>query len=257
MNTDTDKHRRPAHYLPEADTLASQHAAGTPREQQHAVLTDLLRDWWQPPAELIGTLPGRAGGPPLSYLGHADTTRALIEADPCWTWDPMGRDANGQPVLERDAQGNPVGLWAWLTVCGVTRPCYGSCDSYQREAVKALVSNCIRNGAMRFGIAGALWSKAERAEDASEKPRARKAVESRTADTVPHDEPPPGTAEWQALTVLAPEPSPAQLAEVLRSIGIADRAALIDEGTFATAQRAIIKKYGSSKAARRIDEQTA
>ena len=113
------------------------------------VLTDLLRDWWQPPAELIATLP--KGGVSLQYLGHADTTRALIEADPCWTWEPMGRDANGQPVLERDDAGRPVGLWIWGTVCGVTRPAYGSCDAGKREAIKELIGDAIRNLALRFG----------------------------------------------------------------------------------------------------------
>lgn len=227
---------------PVADNPAPQHAADTPRDWQHAVLTDLLRDWWQPPAELIATLP--KGGVQLSYLGHADTTRALIEADPCWTWEPMGRDTNGQPVMERDEGGRPVGLWVWITVCGVTRPAYGSCDAGKRDAVKELIGDAIRNGAMRFGVAGGLWSKADRAGDAPAKPQRRKAVKPRTADTVLPDEPPPGTAEWQALTLLAPEASPAQLAEVLRGIGIADRAGLTDAGAFDKAQAAIVAKYG-------------
>ena len=227
---------------PVADNPAPHHAADTPRDWQHAVLTDLLRDWWQPPAELIATLP--KGGVQLSYLGHADTTRALIEADPCWTWEPMGRDANGQPVMERDEGGRPVGLWVWITVCGVTRPAYGSCDAGKRDAVKELIGDAIRNGAMRFGVAGGLWSKADRAGDAPAKPQRRKAAKPRTADTVLPDEPPPGTAEWQALTLLAPEASPAQLAEVLRGIGIADRAGLTDAGAFDKAQAAIVAKYG-------------
>jgi len=213
-------------------------------DYQVAALTAMARDWWQPPPELIGTLPGRGGGPALSYLGHADTTRALIEADPCWTWTPMATDDNGLPVLDRDEQGRPVGMWIWLQVCGVERPAYGSCEPGKRDAVKELIGDAIRNGAMRFGVAGGLWSKADRAGDAPAKPRTRKAGKPRTADTVLPDEPPPGTAEWQALTLLAPEASPAQLAEVLRGIGIADRAGLTDAGAFDKAQAAIVAKYG-------------
>jgi hypothetical protein len=126
----------------------------------------LMADWWQPPAELLGTLPGRGGGPALTYLGHSDTSRALTECDPFWTWEPMGYEANGTPALERDDKGNPVGLWAWLTVCGVRRPCYGSCLPGKNEAVKELIGDAIRNGAMRgFGVAGGLWSKADRPDE--------------------------------------------------------------------------------------------
>lgn len=124
-------------------------------------LRHLMDEWWQPPAELISTLPGRGGGPELSYLGHADTTRALIEADPFWTWEPMAQAENGEPVMDRDSSGNPVGLWVWLTVCGVRRPAYGSCEPGKREAVKELIGDAIRNGAMRFGVAGNLWSRQE------------------------------------------------------------------------------------------------
>lgn len=128
-------------------------------------LRALLTEWWTPPADLVATLPGRGGGPALSYLGHADTTRALIEADPAWTWEPMAYEADGSPALERDGSGNPIGMWAWITVCGVRRPCYGSCEPGKREAVKELIGDCIRNGAMRFGVAGGLWSKADRTVD--------------------------------------------------------------------------------------------
>ena len=40
-------------------------------------LLELLKEWWNPPADLIATLP--KGGISLKYLGHADTCRALTE----------------------------------------------------------------------------------------------------------------------------------------------------------------------------------
>ena len=130
-------------------------------------LRDLLNEWWNPPAELISTLP--KGGIQLKYLGHSDTTRALTESDPRWSWRPFALDAAGLPTIERDDKGNPVGLWILLTVHGVTRPAYGSCEPGKRDAVKELIGDAIRNGAMRFGVAGALWSKADQPE--GDKPR--------------------------------------------------------------------------------------
>lgn len=238
MTTNTDR--------PEADNPAPHYAADTPRDWQHAVLTDLLRDWWQPPAELIATLP--KGGVSLQYLGHADTTRALIEADPCWTWEPMGRDANGQPVLERDDAGRPVGLWIWGTVCGVTRPAYGSCDAGKREATKELIGDAIRNLALRFGVAGSLWSRADRGGDDAAKPARRKAAKPRSVTDLPVDttglpEPAPGTAEFQALALLAPAASAADLAAVLKAQGIEGRGALTDQATLDRARAAVVAKW--------------
>jgi hypothetical protein len=136
-----------------------------------AALRSLMEQWWQPPDDLISTLP--KGGVALSYLGHADTTRALIEADPAWDWQPMAHDDSGLPVLDRDESGRPVGLWIYMTVCGRTIPAYGSCLPNARDAVKELIGDAIRNGAMRFGVAGALWSKADRSDEPKAKPKPR------------------------------------------------------------------------------------
>lgn len=201
-------------------------------------LRALADEWWQPPAELIATLP--KGGVQLSYLGHADTTRALIECDPEWSWIPMATDERGLPVLDRDEQGRPVGMWIWVTVCGVERPAYGSCEPGKRDAVKELIGDALRNGAMRFGVAGGLWSKADRDGDGAPKATRRKAA----ARKARADEVPPGTAEWQALTLVAGDASAADIAETLRGIGIADRAALTNQATFDKAQAAVAAKYG-------------
>lgn len=125
-------------------------------------LWSLLADWGSPPEELLGNIP--RGGAMLTYLGHADTTRALIECDPFWTWEPMATDEHGAPLVERNDKGQPVGLWIRLTVCGVTRPEYGSCEPGKHDAIKELVGDAIRRGAMRFGVALSLWSKSDWSE---------------------------------------------------------------------------------------------
>lgn len=135
-------------------------------------LLELLKEWWNPPDELIATLP--KGGISLKYLGHSDTSRALTECDPFWTWEPMGVSEDGQPILQLNDQGQPVGLWAWLTVCGVRRPCYGSVMPGKGDALKELIGDAIRNGAMRFGVAGALWSKADRAGSPEKRSKAHR-----------------------------------------------------------------------------------
>lgn len=218
-------------------------------DYQVAALTALARDWWQPPAELIGTLPGRGGGPALSYLGHADTTRALIEADPCWTWTPMATDDNGLPVLDRDEHGRPVGMWIWIQVCGVERPAYGSCEPGKRDAVKELIGDALRNGAMRFGVAGGLWSKADRSDTEAAKPQRRKAAKQpRSSTDLPAADPVivPGTAELKALHLAAGgDATLADVAAALKAEGIADRAALTDAATFDRAKAAITAAFGT------------
>jgi hypothetical protein len=87
----------------------------------------------------------------LDYVGHAAVTDRLLEVDPYWTWRPMGFTEHGLP--QYDAQG---GLWIWLTILGVTRPGYGDGPD-----PKQVISDAIRNGAMRFGVALSLWSREE------------------------------------------------------------------------------------------------
>lgn len=115
----------------------------------HAQLKKLLEPF---PPEAIGQLP--KGGVMLDYVGHAATTKRLLEVDPEWTWEPLALDEVGLPAY--DAKG---GLWIRLTICGVTRLGYGDGpDPKQR------IGDAIRNAAMRFGVALDLWAK----EDISE-----------------------------------------------------------------------------------------
>jgi len=104
----------------------------------------------------------------IDYVGHADVTSRLLAADPEWNWEPKAEDEHGMPVFDMDGQGNPVGLWIKLTVGGVTRLGYGSVPSGQPDAVKVLIGDALRNGAMRFGVALDLWAKGDRADPSAE-----------------------------------------------------------------------------------------
>ncbi|MBG0828500.1 hypothetical protein HS041_12050 [Planomonospora sp. ID67723] len=120
----------------------------------------------------------------IDYVGHADATERLLEVDPLWSWEPFALGEDGLPAVDTDEFGNPVGMWIRLTVCGMTRPGYGSVPSNQHDAVKVLIGDAIRNAAMRFGVALDLWKKGEREDPASESPIAdagRRAAPARQA----------------------------------------------------------------------------
>ncbi len=94
----------------------------------------------------------------LDYVGHAAVTDRLLQVDPTWTWEPMALGDDGTPQL--DSAG---GIWIRLTICGVTRPAYGAPESNnykdKGDLVKEAISDAIKNGAMRYGVALDLWSK--------------------------------------------------------------------------------------------------
>ena len=125
----------------------------------------------------------------IDYVGHADVTSRLLDADEEWSWEPQARDIdpavlasaaaagpevlravleNAPPKFDLDDRGSPVGLWIRLTVGGSTRPGYGSCPSGQSDAVKVLIGDALRNAAMRFGVALDLWAKGDRADPTAE-----------------------------------------------------------------------------------------
>ncbi len=104
----------------------------------------------------------------IDYVGHADVTARLLEADPEWNWEPLATDEHGLPVFDTDRNDSPVGLWIRLTAGGVTRLGYGSVPSGQNDAVKVLIGDALRNAAMRFGVALDLWAKGDRADPTAE-----------------------------------------------------------------------------------------
>ena len=161
-----------------------------------ADLRQLLAEWASPPAEMIDVIP--KGGVELKYLGHAATTRALLECDPTWWWEPMSFDEIGQPWVECDDQGRPKGLWIYLHVCGVRRPGYGSCLPGKQDAVKELIGDALRNAAMRFGVAINLWGKDHPEKDAP-KPRKAKATPLPSPVRETHDDKADGKDAYQAL----------------------------------------------------------
>jgi YD repeat-containing protein len=136
-------------------------------QERHDALRALADAWWDPPAEMIDTLP--KGGVDLRYLSHAWVRKALQDHDPDWWWEPMGYDDQGQPVVERDSQGQPVGLWIWLHVLGTKRAGYGSVEPGKRDAIKELIGDSLRNSAQPV-CGGALWIKTKPAR----KPPAKK-----------------------------------------------------------------------------------
>lgn len=131
------------------------HGYQTPAER-HDALRTLAEQWWDPPAEMVDTLP--KGGVQLRYLSHAWVRKAMQDADPDWYWEPMSYGSDGQPVIERDSQGNPVGFWIWLHLLGTKMPGYGSVEPGKRDAVKELIGDALRNAAQPV-VGGALWVK--------------------------------------------------------------------------------------------------
>lgn len=131
------------------------------------------------PPESIGRLP--KGGVMLDYVGHAAVTDRLLAVDPEWTWEPLAVTPEGLPAL--DSAGN---LWIRLTVAGVTRIGVGD-----GKNAKECISDALRNAAMRFGVALALWSKDELESDHTAKElllTARQAAWDATAHRATSDE---------------------------------------------------------------------
>lgn len=96
----------------------------------------------------------------LDYVGHADLTKRLLDLDPGWYWEPMGRNPNGTPVIETGS--STAAMWINLTVNGVTRIGVGTAQRSKDEVLKELIGDALRNAAMRFGIALDLWAKGDR-----------------------------------------------------------------------------------------------
>ena len=87
----------------------------------------------------------------LDYVGHAAVVDRLLTIDPAWSWEPMATTTDGLPMT--DAKGN---LWIRMTILGVTRIGVGDGPD-----AKQVISDALRNAAMRFGVALDLWSKEE------------------------------------------------------------------------------------------------
>ncbi len=93
----------------------------------------------------------------LDYVGHAAVTDRLLKADPDWTWEPVAYGPDGLPAIQRGDRVHR--LWIRLTIAGVSRLGVGTAEARKDEVEKELISDAIRNAAMRFGVALDLWSK--------------------------------------------------------------------------------------------------
>lgn len=116
------------------------------------------------PPEHVGKLPRKSKSGHivlLDYVGHAEVTARLLDADPEWNWEPMAKTADGLPLFILDTQGNPIGLWIRMVVGGVERIGFGSVAHDAFEPEKQLISDSIRNAAMRFGVALQQWAKSD------------------------------------------------------------------------------------------------
>lgn len=104
----------------------------------------------------------------IDYVGHAEVTDRLLSVDPAWDWQPLATDPNGLPMFDSGG-----GLWIKLTVCGVTRLGYGHAgDKRGPDAVKEIIGDSLRNGALRFGVALQMWGAKVREPDGHSEPTA-------------------------------------------------------------------------------------
>jgi hypothetical protein len=136
--------------------------------EPHPLLVALI-DHYKPDPQTVSQI--EKNGVRLDYVGHAEITKILIEIDPEWSWQPVAWE-NGRPathtqlgkMTKRDGtvlEFPTVSMWGYLTLLGVTRIAVGSVEAHKADLDKELVSDFLRNAAMRFGIALALWTKGE------------------------------------------------------------------------------------------------
>jgi hypothetical protein len=130
-------------------------------------LEEIISKYGVPDPKIVGKLP--KGGMQLDFVGHADVTKMLIEIDPEWTWEPTAFDTNGLPAYR--VENGMAHMAGWLTILGVRRLGVGSVMHNKPDLLKELISDFIRNAAMRFGVCLALWTKQEW-EDVSHTPSA-------------------------------------------------------------------------------------
>lgn len=93
----------------------------------------------------------------IDYVGHAEVTDRLLDADLEWNWRPMAFTPQGLPQFDEHG-----GLWMYLTVGGVERIGYGHADGKAGpNAIKEAIGDALRNSGMRFGVALDQWAKSD------------------------------------------------------------------------------------------------
>jgi len=87
------------------------------------------------------------------YVGHAEVTDRFLDVDPTWNWRPMAFDERGLPALDDDG-----GMWMYVSIGGMERPAYGKPGIGGKPE---LISNGLKNGGIRFGVALDLWAQTD------------------------------------------------------------------------------------------------
>jgi len=134
-----------------------------------------------PDPKIVGKLP--RGNIKLDYVGHAEITRILTEIDPLWEWKPLKIDDDGLPAYR--VENGMAHMAGAMTLLGHTRLAIGSAPHNKQDLLKELVSDFIRNGAMRFGVALSLWSKEEWADDSAPAPKKKAAAKKPEPEPAP------------------------------------------------------------------------
>lgn len=96
----------------------------------------------------------------LDYVGHADITTRLndVAGPENWSIEPMAYNADGTPLM------SDGGMWCWMTIGETRKMCFGDAQGKTGpDAIKEIIGDAIRNGAMRFGVGTYLWSKSDAA----------------------------------------------------------------------------------------------
>ena len=119
-------------------------------------LEEILGAYGVPDPKIVGKLP--KGNVSLDFVGHADVTKFLLETDPNWRWVPI-EWKDGRPAIH--VENGMATMWGELTVLGQARLGVGSVRADKPDLDKELVSDFIRNAAMRFGFCLSLWTKQE------------------------------------------------------------------------------------------------
>ena len=101
----------------------------------------------------------------VPFIGHAAVTDRLNRVDPQWNYRPFAIADDGTPKIrvyqEESSSKARLILWIWLKVLDVERPGVGDvwADDDTDSPEKILISDAIRNAAMRFGVGLELWRK--------------------------------------------------------------------------------------------------
>ena len=163
-------------------------------EKKTIGLEEVLNKYGVPDPRIVGKLP--KGGQQLDFVGHADTQKALTEIDPTWSMEPVTFDEYGLPAFR--VENGMAHMGVWMTLLGVRRLGIGSVQASKPDLYKELLSDGLRNCAMRHNVYLSLWSKSE--WDDVDRPTSAPAQPVKKATGPPKKAVEPGMNDDDALT---------------------------------------------------------